>query len=66
MLSLVGDPCAVNPDGKLRAHARAMGWRIRDYRNGRKVVKASFFAAALGGAAAGAVATGAALRGRRN
>jgi hypothetical protein len=43
-----------------------MGWRIRDYRNGRKVVKASFFAAALGGAAAGAVATGAALRGRRN
>ena len=65
MLSLVGDPCAVNPDAKLRAHARAMGWRIRDYRSGRKVAKAGFLAAAIGGAAAGAVATGAALRGRR-
>src|SRR5581483_8103728 len=66
MLSLVGDPCAVNPDAKLRAHARAMGWRIRDYRSGRKVAKAGFLAAAVGGAAAGAMATGAALRGRRD
>jgi HAD superfamily hydrolase (TIGR01490 family) len=37
MLSLVGHPCAVNPDSTLRAHARANGWRIRDYRTGRKV-----------------------------
>ena len=66
MLSLVGDPCAVNPDAKLRAHARAMGWRIRDYRHGRKVVKAGFAAAAVGGALAGAAATGAALRERRH
>ena len=25
MLSLVGDPCAINPDGRLRAHAKAAG-----------------------------------------
>ena len=37
MLELVGHPCAVNPDAKLRAHAKAKGWRIRDYRTGRKV-----------------------------
>jgi HAD superfamily hydrolase (TIGR01490 family) len=30
MLSLVGDPCAVNPDARLRAYARQQGWRIRD------------------------------------
>lgn len=37
MLSLVGHPCAVNPDSALRAHAKSHGWRIRDYRTGRKV-----------------------------
>ena len=41
MLSLVGHPCAVNPDASLRAHAKAEGWRIRDYRTGRKVAMAS-------------------------
>jgi HAD superfamily hydrolase (TIGR01490 family) len=41
MLSLVGHPCAVNPDASLRAHAKAQGWRIRDYRTGRKVAMAS-------------------------
>lgn len=37
MLSLVGHPCAVNPDAALRSHAKANRWRIRDYRTGRKV-----------------------------
>ena len=37
MLSLVGHPCAVNPDSTLRSHAKANGWRVRDYRTGRKV-----------------------------
>lgn len=41
MLSLVGHPCAVNPDATLRAHAKAHGWRIIDYRTGRKVAKIS-------------------------
>src|SRR6476620_11282856 len=36
MLALVGDPCAINPDARLRAHARAMGWRVRDHRDRRR------------------------------
>ncbi len=37
MLSLVGHPCAVNPDARLRAHAKAEGWLVRDYRTGRRL-----------------------------
>lgn len=56
MLSMVGNPCAINPDSTLRAHARANGWRIRDYRTGRKV-------AVVGGkAVSGALAAGAIWR----
>ncbi|MGW4660039.1 HAD family hydrolase, partial [Streptomyces sp. NPDC004279] len=36
MLSLVGHPYAINPDTKLRKHARAQDWRLRDYRTARK------------------------------
>jgi HAD superfamily hydrolase (TIGR01490 family) len=39
MLSLVGHPVAVNPDAKLRSHARALGWQVRDFRRGRRAVK---------------------------
>ncbi len=62
MLSLVGDPCAINPDGKLRDHARSAGWRIRDYRTGRKAAKYGFTAAAAAGAVSGAVAAAVAVR----
>ncbi len=62
MLSEVGDPCAINPDNRLREHARAQGWRIRDYRTGRKAARAGVFAAGLAGAVAGSVAAGAAIR----
>ena len=65
MLSLVGDPCAVNPDARLRAYAKRQGWRIRDYRTGRKAARAGLVAAAVAGAATGAVAAGAAVRRRR-
>jgi HAD superfamily hydrolase (TIGR01490 family) len=65
LLTLVGDPCAINPDAKLRAHARAQGWRIRDYRTGRKAARVGVVAGALAGAATGTVAAGIALRGRR-
>lgn len=51
MLSLVGHPCAVNPDKKLRAHAKAQGWQIRDYRTGRKVALAGGRAAVAAGVA---------------
>jgi HAD superfamily hydrolase (TIGR01490 family) len=64
MLDAVGDPCAINPDARLREHARANGWRIRDYRTGRKAARAGVFAAAVAGAAAGTIAAGAAIRRR--
>ncbi len=66
MLTLVGNPCAINPDAKLRAHARAEGWRIRDYRTGRKAARIGLVVGALAGAASGTVAAGIALRGRRS
>jgi HAD superfamily hydrolase (TIGR01490 family) len=54
MLSLVGHPCAVNPDASLRAHAKAEGWRIRDYRTGRRVAMAGGKGVVAGAAAVGA------------
>ncbi len=66
MLSLVGHPCAINPDAKLRAHARAQGWQVRDYRTGRKAARAGLVVGALAGAVSGTVAAGVALRGRRS
>jgi len=65
MLSLVGDACAINPDARLRAHARAEGWRIRDYRTGRKAARTGLVLGATAGAVSGAVAAGVALRRRR-
>jgi HAD superfamily hydrolase (TIGR01490 family) len=65
MLTMVGDPCAINPDARLRAHAREQGWRIRDYRTGRKALRAGLLAGGVAGAASGTIAAGLALRGRR-
>ncbi len=65
MLSLVGDPCAINPDARLRAYAKHQGWRIRDYRTGRKAARAGLVLGAAAGAATGAVAAGIAVRRRR-
>lgn len=62
MLSTVGTAVAINPDAKLRAHARAQGWRIRDYRTGRKAARVGLATTTAVGAA---VAAGTALRGRR-
>ncbi|HEY6798793.1 MAG TPA: HAD-IB family hydrolase [Kineosporiaceae bacterium] len=64
LLQLVGNPCAVNPDKALRAHARAQSWRIRDYRTGRKAARVAVPVAAGAGAIAGA-ALGAAAVSRR-
>jgi HAD superfamily hydrolase (TIGR01490 family) len=64
MLSLVGDPCVINPDSRLREHARAQGWRIRDYRTGRKAARAGLVTAGVAGAATGTVAAAVALRRR--
>ena len=62
LLSLVGHPCAINPDSALRAHAREHGWRVRDYRTGRKAVKFGVPTAAAVGALAGAMAAAGARR----
>ncbi|QNN51252.1 HAD family hydrolase [Nocardioides mesophilus] len=62
MLTLVGDPCAINPDAKLRDHAKAHGWRVRDYRTGRKAARAGLFAAGAAGAVAGSAAAAVAIR----
>jgi HAD superfamily hydrolase (TIGR01490 family) len=64
MLTLVGDPCVINPDTRLRDHARAQGWRIRDYRTGRKAARVGLFTAAVAGAVTGSAAAAVAL-GRR-
>ena len=64
LLTLVGDPCAINPDARLRAHARQQGWRVRDYRTGRKAARAGLVVGAVAGAVSGAVAVG--LRARRD
>ncbi|MER7843326.1 HAD-IB family hydrolase [Kitasatospora sp. NPDC096077] len=65
MLSLVGHPYVVNPDGALRRHARAQGWRVRDFRTGRKAARVGLPAAAALGVLAGATAAGVALQRRR-
>ena len=49
-------------DFDLTLRLRANGWRIRDYRTGRKAARAGAFAAAVAGAAAGTVAAGIAIR----
>jgi HAD superfamily hydrolase (TIGR01490 family) len=62
MLSLVGHPCAINPDGRLLAHAEEQDWQIQDYRSGRKAARFGLLGAGAAGATAGAVATGYAVR----
>ncbi|MFC0040521.1 HAD family hydrolase [Actinomadura rayongensis] len=62
MLTAVGHPHAVNPDGALREHAREHGWPIHDFRTGRKVTMVALPVAAGAGALAGGVAAGVALR----
>jgi HAD superfamily hydrolase (TIGR01490 family) len=36
LLTAVGNPVAINPDAKLRRHAREHNWPIYDYRSGRR------------------------------
>ena len=62
MLSLVGHPCAINPDRRLLSHAEELDWQIQDYRSGRKAARLGLFGAGAAGATAGAVATGFAVK----
>jgi HAD superfamily hydrolase (TIGR01490 family) len=62
MLSLVGHPCAINPDRRLLDHAEEHDWQVRDYRTGRRAFHTGLVGAGASGATVGAVATGLALR----
>lgn len=54
MLSLVGNPCAVNPDSALRQHAKDNDWKIRDFRRRQQVKRVALPAiAGAGGIAVG-------------
>ena len=55
MLSLVGNPVAVNPDSALKRIARERGWQVRDFRTGRKAARIGVPTAAGMGAVAGAI-----------
>ncbi len=66
MLELVGHPYAVNPDGRLRDHAKQRGWPVHDYRTGRKAAAVGIPAAAGTGAVAGVLAALGARRRRRS
>ena len=57
LLCEVGHPVAVNPDGRLRAHAREQGWPIEDFRS-RTAMRRHVTPAIVGagGLIAGAVA----------
>jgi HAD superfamily hydrolase (TIGR01490 family) len=65
MLSEVGHPFVVNPDARLRKYARAHGWRVQDFRTGRKAARIGVPAAIGAGALAGAAVAGMALRRKR-
>ena len=64
LLSLVGSPCAINPDSALRTHARERGWQVYDYRTGRKAARVGAAGAAVAGAVTGGAVAGLALRRR--
>jgi HAD superfamily hydrolase (TIGR01490 family) len=65
MLSLVGNPVAINPDTQLRRHARSLDWQVYDYRTGRKAAKVGVPSALALGIAAGIAAGAVAARRRR-
>lgn len=64
MLSIVGNPMAINPDPDLRRAARAQGWPARDFRTGRKAARIGVPAAGGIGMLVGALIAGAAARRR--
>jgi HAD superfamily hydrolase (TIGR01490 family) len=65
MLSIVGNPCAVNPDSALREHAKENDWRIRDFRRRQQVKRVALPAiAGVGGIAVGVAAGYAMARAR--
>nr|WP_182114297.1 HAD-IB family hydrolase [Actinotalea sp. JY-7876] len=52
ILSSVGHPVAINPDARLRRHARKVGWPVREFRGRRRTAaRRSMYTASGAGAA---------------
>lgn len=65
LLTTVGHPVAVNPDGDLRAEARDNGWPIYNFKRKRLLTRYAIPAGAATGIAAAGIATGVAVTRRR-
>jgi HAD superfamily hydrolase (TIGR01490 family) len=65
LLSLVGHPVAINPDAKLRRHARDRNCPVYDFRAGRRAATLGLKAATFGGAVYGLWKGFARIRGPR-
>ncbi|MGO4433590.1 HAD family hydrolase, partial [Paenarthrobacter sp. RAF9] len=50
LLTMVGHPVVINPDAKLRRHARDNNWPVYDFRSGRRAATLGLKAATVGGA----------------
>jgi phosphoserine phosphatase len=50
LLTLVGNPVAINPDARLRRHAREKNWPVYDFRSGRRAATLGLKAATGAGA----------------
>ncbi|MCB5274580.1 putative hydrolase [Arthrobacter sp. SO5] len=53
LLGMVGHPVAINPDSRLRRHARENNWPVYDFRSGRRAATLGLKAATVGGAVYG-------------
>jgi HAD superfamily hydrolase (TIGR01490 family) len=53
LLSLVGNPVAINPDARLRRYARERNWPVYDFRSGRRAATLGLKLATGAGAAYG-------------
>lgn len=51
LLSTVGNPCAINPDPRLRKHSKTIGWPIREFRGKRRAAKRGMKTASWAGLA---------------
>lgn len=65
MLEVVGRPVAVNPEPALAEYARDHGWPVYDFRTARRAMRIVLPAAAITGAAVGALYAGIVVRRRR-
>jgi HAD superfamily hydrolase (TIGR01490 family) len=51
ILSAVGHPCAINPEPRLRRHAKSVGWPVREFRGRRRQARRGANAASVAGLA---------------